>query len=484
MRAGKIARESIWLFGSYALSKFGRLAMMLVLAALLSPQDYGFVSLSVFVITAAQITCEFGIWQAVVHRSNPEERFVSTAFTANVIGAAILTAGMFLTAPWVARFYGGPEMVGLLRVAALALIFDGIFYVPDGLLRKELNFRSRALPEILGAFGAAVVTIVLLLLGAGILSYGVGLVAQSMIRCILTLYNVRFRPRLGLSWPYLKEIISYGKSISGHDLTRYASANVDYLIVGRVLGAGPLGFYSLAFSLANYPVTNFAFILSRVAFPAFAALRDDPHYARRMYLKMIRLVAALVAPLLVVLALVADPLTVGLLGEKWQPAILPLQLMVLAGISRSIAYPSSDMLRALGFPSVPFKISVLQALMVVGGLLLLASQGIEVVALTMAIILSLTSWMVTVAACRTFKIGLGELGRALMPGIALSISGALPILSFSFVDLGFAPDIIEACALLAAAGIGMAICSGTVCRGFFREVIALIVSAKPKSFGS
>jgi len=121
--------------------------------------------------------------------------------------------------------------------------------------------------------------------------------------------------------------------------------------------------------------------------------------------------------------------------------------------------------------------------LVVGGLLLLASQGIEVVALTMATILSLTSWMVTVAACRTFKIGLGELGRALMPGIALASSGAVPIISLSFVDLGFAPDLIEASALLAAAGIGMAVCSATVCRDFVREVIALIVSAKSHSMG-
>jgi O-antigen/teichoic acid export membrane protein len=478
MRAGKLARESIWLFGSYGLSKFGRLAMMLVVAAILSPREYGYVSLSVFAITAAQIACEFGIWQAVVHRSEPDERFVTTAFTANVIGALILTAGMLLSAPWIAHFYGGPEMVDLLRVAALALIFDGIFYVPDGLLRKELDFRGRALPEIAGAFGAAAVTILLLVSGAGILSYGAGLVAQSVIRCGLTLWKIRFRPRLGLSWPYLKEIVSYGKSISGHDLTRYASANVDYLIVGRVLGAGPLGFYSLAFSLANYPVTNFAFILSRVAFPAFAALRDDPHYARRMFLKMVGLVAALVTPLLVVLALVAGPLTVGLLGEKWQPAILPLQLMVLAGISRSLAYPSSDMLRALGFPNVPFKISVLQAVMVVGALLLLASWGIVVVSLTMAVILSLTSWMVTVAACWRFKIGLGELARALMPGIALAVSGALPILLLRFADLGFMPDLVKACTLLAAAGVGMAICSATVCRDFVREVVALLVSAK------
>ena len=480
MSAAKIARESIWLFGSYALSKFGRLAMMLVVAAILSPRDYGFISLSVFVITAAQLACEFGIWQAVVHRSDPEERFVNTAFTANVIGALILTAVLFLTAPLISHFFGGPELVGLLRVMALALIFDGIFYVPDGLLRKDLNFRGRALPEIVGAFGAAVVTIVLLLLGVGILSFGVGLVAQSAIRCVLTLYRIRFRPRFALSWSCLRDIASYGSSIFGHDVTRYASSNVDYLIVGRVLGAGPLGFYSLAFSLANYPVTNFAFILSRVAFPAFAALREDLHYARLMYLKMIALVAALVGPLLVVLALVADPLTVGLLGEKWQPAILPLQLLVLAGISRSLAYPSSDMLRALSFPGVPFKISVLQAVLVVGGLVLLVSQGIVVVAVTMTVVLSVTSWMVTIAACLKFKIGLGELGLALLPGTALAVSAALPILLLHFVDLGFMPDLVKAFVLLAAGGFGFLVCAATVCRGYVREAISLLTSSKPE----
>ncbi len=138
------------------------------------------------------------------------------------------------------------------------------------------------------------------------------------------------------------------------------------------------------------------------------------------------------------------------------------------------------MLRSLGFPGIPFRISVLQAVLVVGGLLLLASRGIEVVSLTMAVILSLTSWMITVAACRTFKIGLGELARALVPGIALSVSGALPTLLLSFVDLEFVPDIVRACVLLAAAGVGMAVCSATVCRAFVREVVALAVSAKLK----
>jgi lipopolysaccharide exporter len=484
MTGVRVARQSIWLFGSYGLSKLGRLAMMLVVAAILSPRDYGIISLSVVVISSAQLACEFGIWQAVVHHSDPGERFINTAFTANIIGAVLLTTGIFLIAPLLARFFAGPQLVDLLRVMALALLFDGVFYVPDGLLRKNLNFKGRALPEILGAFGAAVVTVALLLLGVGILSFGVGLVAQSMIRCVLTLYRIRFRPRFALDWTYLREMASYGSSIFGHDVTSYASSNVDYLIVGRVLGAGPLGFYSLAFSLANYPVTNFAFILSRVAFPAFAALREDLDYARRMYLKMIGLVAALVGPMLVVLALVADPLTVGLLGEKWHSAVLPLQLLVLAGISRSLAYPSADMLRALSYPSVPFRISVLQAVLILGGLLLLAPRGIVVVASTMTVIMTVTSWMITLSACLTFKIGLGELGRALFPGLALAVCGALPILLLHLVNLEFMPELLRAGVLLTAGGLGVLVCATTVCKSFVREVISLLISSKPEYDGA
>lgn len=456
--------------------------MMLVVAALLTPREYGFIALSVFVMIAAQITCEFGIWQAVVRRSDPDERFLSTAFTANIVGALILTAGLFLAAPWIAHFYAaGAEMSLLLQVMALGLIFDGIYSVPDGLLRKELNFRGRALPEISGAFGAAIVTILLLYLEIGVLSFGAGHLAQSMIRCGLTLYQVNWRPKLGLSWTYLREIASYGKSIFGGELIRYASANIDYLIVGRVLGTGPLGFYSLAYTLANYPVTNFVYILSRIAFPTFAALQEDFALARRAYLKMIRIIAAVVAPMLVVLALVASPLVIGLLGEKWQPAILPLQLLVIGGITRSIAHPGSDVLRALGYPGVVFRIDVLQAAMVAGGLIVLASWGIEVVALTMTVILGLSSSMITATACRRLKVGPRELGRTLLPGGALSVSGALPILVLSSVNLASVPDIVEAGMLLTAAGAGMAFCAVTVCKDFLREIIALMVSAKPNS---
>jgi hypothetical protein len=102
----------------------------------------------------------------------------------------------------------------------------------------------------------------------------------------------------------------------------------------------------------------------------------------------------------------------------------------------------------------------------------------------MSVILSLTAWMMTVAACLTFKIGLGELARALFPGTALAVCGALPILLLQLVDLGFMPDIVRAGVTLTAGGFGVVVCGATVCRRFVRETIALLRSSKPEYDGS
>ncbi len=478
--AGKFLRGAVWLFGSYALSKLARVVMMLILAGLLSPREYGIISLCATILVFMQVINEFGIWQAVVYRSNLDERFLNTAFTVNVLGGILTTAGIFLIAPWAAYFYGEPEMTILLRVVGLAFILDTIFYVPDGLLRKELRFKSRALPEIAGTFGAVVVTIALLLSGVGVLSYAVGLVAESAIRCILTVRRISWRPKLQVSWLYLREIAAYAKYVLGEGLGKTVANNMDYLIVGRVLGAGPLGFYALAFNLGNYPINNFAQILSRIAFPAFASLQEEPDYAKHVYLKLIRIVAALVVPALAILALLAGPLVVGLLGEKWQPAVFPLQIMVIAGISRAISIPGSDMLRAFGAPSVPFKISILQGFAISGALVLVASRGIDTVAVTVAIILSLTSWLITVVTCRTFGIGPWELSRTLMPAMALMLSGVGAVFSLNLLGPSFSSDTLELAVLIGAAGAAMVLCLMTVCRSFFHELLAFLPLGKPR----
>ena len=473
--SGRIVGGAAWLFGSYALSKLARVGMMLVVAALLSPREYGIIGLSAVAITLVQILNESGIWQAVVHRRDPDERFLDTAFAANVLGGLLLCAGVFFASPWVSDFYGQPEMTGVLRVMGLALVLDAIFYVPDGLLRKELEFKSRALPEVAGTLGAVAVTVGLLLSGVGVLSYALGFVVESAIRCFLTLWRISWRPGLKVSWTSLKEIASYGKHILGSGLATYAASNVDYFVVGRVLGAGPLGFYTLAFNLANYPVSNFSQILSRLVFPTFAALQEDRAYARLVYLKIVRTIVALVLPALVVLVAVAPVLVVTFFGEMWRPAVLPLQIMAVAGVSRAVSVPGADLLRAMGLPDLPFKVNVVEGLVVFGALLFVAPRGIEAVAVTVTVVLSLASWTVTAIACGVFGVAPGELLRAFRPGAALAMSGAFGVLLAGLLlpDLSAVLDLGATILLTVAA---MALCLVTVCRGFLREMISLAAS--------
>ena len=478
--SGKVISGSIWLFCSYALSKLGRIGIMLTIALVLSPRDYGIIALASVIIMIPEVATEFGILPAVVHRSDPDEAFLNTAFVTNTCIGLAAAAGIFVMAPWIAEFYHQPEMTSVLRVMGISLIPFGILCVPDGLLRKELKFRRRALPELGGTIGGGAVTITLVLLGFGVMGYAVGIVVERSLGCALTLRQTTWRPKLQVSWHALRWMSAYGKHVVGSELARHISSNMDYLIVGRVLGAGPLGFYTLAFNLANYPVTHFALILSRIAFPTFSILRESPDHARRAYSKILRLVCGLLAPLLVTLALLANPLIVGLLGEKWQPAVLPLQLMVIAGLSRAISIPGTDMLRAVGYPKVPLKINGLETIVISAALLLLAAKGINAVALAVVVIVSLASWTTTAVTCRTFEIGPWELLRTLMPGMALATSAAATILSLRLLGVGvMAGDISELAILAAAAGGAMVLCLATLCKGFFREVVALVPSKRP-----
>lgn len=479
--SGRLFHGAAWLFGSFVLSKLGRLAMMLTIAAVLSPAAYGIVTLSTVIFFVVSIISEAGIWQAVVYRGDPEEEYLSTAFTANIFVGLIITVIFLLSAPWIAGVYGASEMATVLRIMGLSIIVQSVSYVPDGLLRKALRFKERAVPELASTFTAAVTTIALLLLGAGIVSYAVGFLAEGIVRSLLTIRQaskkLQWRPRLLISVVHLKELYSYARHILGTEVLKYVSANIDYFVVGRILGAGPLGLYSLAFNLANYPVTNFAQILSKIAFPAFASLRDDLVHARRVYLRMTEILGAVVVPMLVVLALVADPLVVQVLGDKWQAAVFPLQAMVVAGISRAIALPGSDMLRAIGLPHVPLRVGLIEGLTLLVVLVLVAHWGIAAVALGVAAIVSLVSWSITGITCRVLETGTKELFRTLVPGLALATSGAGAIVCLKLLDLRFLEGSLELVVLLGAALGAMAICLATVCRAFVRELVAFTTSA-------
>jgi O-antigen/teichoic acid export membrane protein len=482
--SGAVFKGAIWLLVSFALSKLGRLATTFAVAALLTPQAYGIVTLSMVFIVLGAIIVEFGIWQAVVQRPNPDERYLSTAFTANIPISFVMTMGVFLAAPWIAYAYAEPKLSLMLRIMACTFVLEGIAYVPDGLLRKQLAFRERVLPEVSGTFALATVTITLLYLGGGVVSYAVGFVIESAVRCSLTIATavkkIKWRPKLRVYQAEVKEIFNYGKHILGFELITYTSSIIDYLIVGRVLGSGSLGFYALAFNLANYTVTNLSLILSRVMFPAFSILQENVRRARRAYLQTVRLLAMVTVPVLTMIAILAAPLVTEILGAEWQPAVFPLQAMVIAGISRTISVPSSDILRAVGLPHVPKKIAIVEGCVLLGALLLVVNQGLAAVALTVAVVMSLASWASIGAACRILGVGIRELSAHLMPSLALAASGAGTVFTLRLLDLNFLSDIVELVFLLTAAGVAMMVCLTTVCRRLLRDIVALAASLRSR----
>jgi len=169
---------------------------------------------------------------------------------------------------------------------------------------------------------------------------------------------------------------------------------------------------------------------------------------------------------------------VGLLGEKWQPAVLTFQILALAGIPRALSEPAADMLRALGSAKLLFRMTLLQGLLMLVGLLLLAPRGIEIVALTITIIVSLTSWAIIVSPCRKLGISIWSLIWACTPGIALAMSGAGPIVFFKLLGSDSLPFIVQLAVLSIGASLGIIVCLTTAYRGLLRDIVELVPSFK------
>jgi O-antigen/teichoic acid export membrane protein len=165
---------------------------------------------------------------------------------------------------------------------------------------------------------------------------------------------------------------------------------------------------------------------------------------------------------------------------EWRPAVFPLQAMIIAGISRTISVPSADILRGVGLPHVPKKIAIVEGCVLLGALLLVVNHGIVAVALTVAVVVSLSSWATIGAACRILGIGIRELGSNLMPSLALAASGAGAVFAVRLLDLGFLSGIVELVFLLTAAGVAIVICLTTVCRGLLRDIVALAASLRSR----
>ena len=337
-----------------------RWSATLLIARILDPDDYGIVGMAVLFTALIQLVSEFGLGAAIIHRQDrlEEEQIAKLGGVALAVG--VLLAGLAaLGAPLIAGFFGEPAVTLVIMALSLEFILEALRVLPRALLTRDLQFRTLAGIEIVGGFLLAGSTLGFALMGAGYWALVGGVLCQAVLTTGLSLWlrphRVAFPRDLGEVMSEMK----FGLQMVIGRVSWYAYSNADFGVVGRIFGKTALGNYTIGWNLASVPVERITTTVSRIALPIFSKLQDDLPEFQRTLRNLTQVLSILTFPAVVGLALVADVFVVTVLGEKWVDAILPLRILALAAVVRSVTPVLAPALIALGQPHVATRFSLI-----------------------------------------------------------------------------------------------------------------------------
>lgn len=453
----RAARGAAWQGVSYVLGKLVTLLATIVLARLLTPNDFGLVALALVFVTYLEVVIDLGASQALVYLPR-ERRTTDAAFTLALLWAGVLVVVAVVAAPTVAGFFEEPRVASMFRVLALALIFGAAAQVPDALLRKELRFRRRMIALVSQTFTRGLISVLLAVMGLGpwaiVWGYLGGNVVWSVIAWILSGERPTPRP-WRLERAVVRPLLSYGLPAAGNALLLGLIFNIDYLIVGERLGPTPLGLYTIAYRVPEMAVLQALWISSAVAFPVFSQVRGEPERLRRGYLTSVRLQATYGAAMGAGLAASAPLLVPAVFGSQWTGSIVPLQALSIYAAARALGMGPVDLCNGIGRPGLGVGLSLVRLATVVPVLLVATRWGVDGVAWAHAgagIVLAL---FMQAVASRLLRIPIPRFAEALVPALVAGLATAGGVLLARLVLPG--GDLVRlAGAAVAGAGAGLA----------------------------
>lgn len=350
-----------------------QLGVGILLARLLPPSDFGIVGMAMVVIGLALLMSDLGLGPAVVQRRDLTERHLRVAFTAAILTGGAIAALLALLAPLSVHLLDShaEELPGVLRALSLVFLFGAVGVTPRALLQRDLR-AATSMGINLGSYvvGYALVVTVLALTGHGVWSLVWGSLVQAGLGSGMALILVRPPVRPLLARAELRDLFGFGAEATLNSVVGYAAHNSDNLIVGRWLGAAPLGMYGRAYNLMVLPLTHVLGAATQaVLYPAMAHIQTDPGRLRRAYLLSVQIAALAATPIMAGMIVAAPHMVVTLYGPAWTGVATPLQILCAAGVLRSIYYMASSVTFATGHIRAELKRQLIYtALVVVGGL--------------------------------------------------------------------------------------------------------------------
>ncbi len=359
-----VASGIFWNFVQLIVNQSFNFILKLALAKLLFPSEFGIVGMATVFTGFVQVLNDLGVGAALVQRKEEALRkeHYHTAFWTGVIWSVALFLIMsFGVGPGAAIFYHKPILQTIIPVLSIGILVSPVNLVHKAQLTKQMNFKKLAFIDYTSNIVVGIIALVMAFKGAGVWALVFNSVGNVFFAMPLFFNATKWKPAFIMEKQAFKDVFGFGVYTTGSNILAYLYNNLDYLLIGKLLGATPLGIYTLAFVLTDTFRSRLMAVINNVMYPIYGKKQNDVFSLKRYYLKVVLFNCLFIFPVMIFFVVEGGPFIRNVFGAKWQDTVAPLQILSGSVMFHILVSGNTSLLRGLGRPGMEMKQQILKA---------------------------------------------------------------------------------------------------------------------------
>lgn len=425
----------LWRFAERCGAQIVTFIVSIVLARILAPEDYGVISLVTVFTTVLQVFVDSGLGTALIQKYNADDLDFSSVFYFNFIVCIVLYAGMFVASPYIASFYNDLSLTPIIRVISLTIVISGVKGIQQAYVSRNMLFKRFFFATIGGTIFSAFLGIWMAYRGYGVWALVAQQLSNTTIDTIILWITVKWRPKLMFSWSRLKGLLSFGWKLLASALLDTCYNNLRNLIIGKMYSSSDLAFYNEGDKFPKTAATNINTSIDSVLLPTMANVQDDRAEVKSMTRRAIKTSIYIMAPMMVGLAVCAEPIVRLLLTEKWLPCVLYLRIFCITYMFWPVHTANLNAIKAMGRSDWFLRLEVIKKVM--GMILLLSTMwfGVDVMAYSLLLSSFLSQLINSWPNKKLLGYSYWEQLKDFLPSILLSVLMGAVVYCIGFIKM-------------------------------------------------
>jgi O-antigen/teichoic acid export membrane protein len=339
--SGNVIKGASWMSGFRIFTRGLSFLKITVLARLLTPSQFGIFGIATLVLAFLEMLTETGINIILIQSKKGIDDYISSAWVVSIIRGVFISLCIAISAPFIASFFNTPQATSILMLISVIPLVRGFINPSEVKLQKDLKFNYEFWFRSSIFTFDAIVAVIFVVLTRSVYGLAWGMIAGALLEVLLSFVLMRPIPKLRIRRDYFNEIFHKGKWVTAFGFFNYIAQNGDNLIVGKVMGASPLGIYTMAYNVSTLPISEVTDVVGKVVFPVYAKIAGDIQRLRKAFIKSTSVIALLTVTMGAILFLFPSQIVNIVLGDKWLSVIPVLKVLVMYGVLRAISGSAS-----------------------------------------------------------------------------------------------------------------------------------------------